>query len=67
MTGESAIVAEIRRRRSELSRRYGHDLARYEEHLREVQREYAGRLVSQVTVVPSDEATEKPGNAGQAD
>jgi len=63
MTGESAIVAEVRHRRSELSQKYGHDLGKYGEHLRRLQSEHAPRLVSQVTVVPSDEATE-PDNAG---
>ena len=64
MTIESAIVAEVRRRRSELSQAYGHDLTKYGEHLRTLQSEHAGRLVSQVTIVPSDPTTRKPGNAG---
>ena len=64
MTAESVIVEEVRRRRSELSQRHGHDVRTYAEHIRKLQAEHAERLVSQVTVVPSAEDTEKSGNAG---
>ncbi len=55
MDADSPIVEEVRRRRHELSERFGHDLRKYGEHLREVEKEYQDRLVSQVTVVRSPE------------
>lgn len=55
MSSDSAIVDEVRRRRQELSERYGHDLRRYAEHLRELESQHAARVVSQLTVVrPAD-------------
>ncbi len=51
MSSDSPIVDEVRRRRQELSERYGHDLRRYAEHLREIETRNAVRVVSQVTVV----------------
>jgi hypothetical protein len=51
VSGESPIVDEVRRRRRELSARYGDDVRQYAEHLKQVQCQYASRLVSQITVV----------------
>jgi len=53
MTGDSPIVEEVRERRRILSERYGHDLQKYYEHLRELQSQYASRLVNQLTVIRS--------------
>ena len=59
MTGDSAIVEEVRERRCILSERYGHDLRKYYEHLRELQSQYASRLVNQITVIRSPGRTAK--------
>ncbi|MEW6742315.1 MAG: hypothetical protein AB1486_06115 [Planctomycetota bacterium] len=59
MKSDSPIVDEVRRRRQELSERYGHDLQRYAQHLREVEARNAARVVSQVTVVRPAEPSEK--------
>jgi hypothetical protein len=56
MIADSPIVEEVRKRRSELSERFGHDLRAYYEHLREVQTKYRSRIVDQVTVVSSHSA-----------
>ena len=53
MSSDGPIVDEVRRRRAEISARYGDDLDRYGQHLREIQGQYRDRLVSQVTVVPA--------------
>lgn len=53
MTCDSPIVEEVRERRRILSERYGHDLQKYYEHLRELQLQYASRLVNQITVIKS--------------
>lgn len=53
MSSDSPIVEEVRRRRSELSERFGHDLRAYGEHVREVQAKYQARVVGQITVVRS--------------
>lgn len=58
MNSDSPIVEEVRKRRCELSERFGHDLRAYYEHLREVQDKYRTRVVSQLTVVRSL----RPGN-----
>jgi len=51
MRADSLIVEEVRKRRSELSERFGHDIRAYYEHLREVQDKYRSRIVSQLTVI----------------
>jgi hypothetical protein len=51
MNADSPIVEEVRKRRCELSERFGHDLRAYCEHLREVQGNYQLRIVNQITVV----------------
>jgi hypothetical protein len=54
--GDSSIVEEVRRRRHELSERYGHDLRAYVRHLKEIEDQYRERVVSQVTVVAPRQA-----------
>jgi len=58
MISDSPIVAEVRKRRCELSERFGNDLRAYYEHLREVQATYRSRVVGQLTVVRSRDKTE---------
>ena len=53
MSFDSPIVEDVRKRRCELSERYGHDLQVYGEHLREVQAKYQSCVVNQITVVRS--------------
>lgn len=53
MNTDSPIVEEVRKRRCELSERFGHDLCAYYEHLQQVQAKYQSRIVDQVTVVRS--------------
>jgi hypothetical protein len=57
MITDSPIVAEVRKRRCQLSERFGHDLRAYGEHLREVQAQYRSCVVGQVTVVPARDET----------
>jgi hypothetical protein len=52
MKANSEIVSEVRKRRDEISARFGHDLKKYGRHLLEAQGHYQDRVVSQVTVVP---------------
>jgi len=54
MSGDSPIVQEVRARRMEISRECGHDPQRLFEELRRDQERYRHRLVSQITVVPSN-------------
>lgn len=51
MSSDGPIVDEVRRRRGEISTRFGDDLDRYGEHIRELQDQYRDRLVNQITVV----------------
>ena len=51
MKDDSPIVKEVRRRRMEISARFDHDLEQYLTHLREIERRFADRVVSQVTVI----------------
>ena len=53
MNADSVIVEEVRRRAMAISAKYGHDLQKYAEHLRQIQAENASRVVSQRTVVRS--------------
>jgi len=50
---DSPIVEEVRARRMRQSAKFGHDLRRYFDHLRQAQEQYADRLVDQITVVRS--------------
>lgn len=47
MSAESPIVEEVRARAAEISKRYRHDLSKYAEHLREIERQNVDRLVDQ--------------------
>jgi len=47
------IIDEIHKRRSELLRRFNHDLDRYAEFLREREQSHPERVVEQIKVVPS--------------
>lgn len=51
MSTDGPIVDEVRKRRGEISARFGDDLDRYGEHIMELQKQYRDRLVNQVTVV----------------
>jgi len=58
MNADGPIVEEVRERRRQLSKRFGHDLQGYARHLREIQEAYRDRhpVVDQVTVVPGEQA-----------
>ncbi|TXT35663.1 MAG: hypothetical protein FD138_1259 [Planctomycetota bacterium] len=51
MNSESSIVDDVRRRATEISERYGHDLKAYAAHLKEIEGQYPDRTVGQVRVV----------------
>jgi hypothetical protein len=53
MAADSPIVEEVRRRATELSQQFDHDLQKYARHLREAEGRYQSRLVDQITVVRS--------------
>ena len=53
MTADSPIVEEVRKRRCEISERFGHDLDAYCKHLREEQAKHPLRVVDQITIVRS--------------
>ena len=64
VNSDGPIVDEVRQRRGEISTRFGDDLDRYGEHLRELQEQYRDRLVNQITVVrgsspPTEQAKTK--------
>lgn len=42
---DDPLIAEVRKRREEVSAAFGHDLDRLCDHLRELEREYADRMV----------------------
>jgi hypothetical protein len=50
---DSPIVKEVRDRAMAISERFGHDLHRYAEHLRQREQEHRERVVNQITVVAS--------------
>jgi hypothetical protein len=58
MKSDSPIVEKVRRRRMEISARFGHDLEKYLVHLRDIELQYRERVVSQVTVI-------RPTSAGE--
>jgi cytochrome c-type biogenesis protein CcmH/NrfG len=60
MKADSVIVEEVRKRAHEVSQRFSHDLRKYAQHLHEVEREHAGRIVNQVSVVKSREPAPDP-------
>lgn len=51
MNSDGPIVDDVRRRRGEISTRFGDDLDRYFQHIRELQEQHRDRLVNQITVV----------------
>ena len=51
MSKDGPIVEEVHRRRHEISERFGHDLTRYAEHLKQIEEKHRDRVVSQITVV----------------
>ena len=53
MNADSPIVEEVRRRRHQISERFGHDLQAYARHLREIAEQNQDRVVDQITVVAS--------------
>lgn len=55
MTSDSPIVEEVRNRRHEISERFGHDLKAYYRHLKELEKKYRDRVVSQITVIPPND------------
>ena len=63
MTPDSPIVDEVRKRAAAQSARFGDDLRRYAQHLREIELQYRDRVVDQVTVVPSDAKRQRPPTA----
>ena len=58
MKADSPIVEEVRRRRMEISARFDHDLEKYAAHLKEIERQYQDRVVSQVTIIRPASARE---------
>ncbi len=61
MSSDSPIVDEVRKRRHEISAKYGHDLQAYAKHLREIEEQHRDRVVSQITVI-APPSTPKPGS-----
>jgi hypothetical protein len=59
MSADSPIVEEVRKRRCEISERFGHDLEAYCKHLREEQAKHTSRVVDQVTIVRSHQAEDE--------
>lgn len=51
MNSDGPIVDDVRRRRGEISSRFGDDLDRYFEHIRAIQEQHRDRLVNQITIV----------------
>jgi hypothetical protein len=51
VNSDGPIVDEVRQRRAEISARFGDDLDRYGQHIRELQEQYRDRLVNQLTIV----------------
>ena len=53
MTSESPIVQEVRERAMKISERFGHDLHKYGEYLREQEKQHPERVVNQIAVIRS--------------
>ena len=63
MNSDGPIVDDVRRRRGEISSRFGDDLDRYFEHIRKLQEQHPDRLVNQIAVVRAQpRAAEKKGS-----
>jgi hypothetical protein len=50
---ESRIVREVRERATQIEARFGHDLHKYCEYLREQEKEHPDHMVDQIAVVRS--------------
>ncbi|MCG2682866.1 MAG: hypothetical protein L6306_04545 [Planctomycetales bacterium] len=61
MTDESPIVLEVRERAMRIEQRFGNDLHKYCEHLREEEKKHADRVVDQIAVVPSEASCKSTG------
>ncbi len=59
MSEDSPIVEEVRKRRREISERFGHDLKAYAEHLKQIEQKHRDRVVSQITIVAAKESKER--------
>ena len=53
MIEESPIVREVRERAMQIEARFGHDLHKYCEHLREQEKKHRDHIVDQIAVVRS--------------
>jgi chemotaxis methyl-accepting protein methylase len=53
LTNERSIVQEVRERAMRISERFGHDLHKYCEYLREQEKKHPDKLVDQITIVQS--------------
>ncbi len=51
MIADSPIVQEVRERAHRISERFGHDLKEYAKHLKQIEKQHTGTVVSQITVV----------------
>lgn len=51
MNSEGAIIDDVRRRATEISERYGHDLKAYAAHLKDIENQNSTRTVGQFRVV----------------
>ena len=51
MNTESEIVDDVRRRATEISEHYGHDLKAYAAHLKDIENQYSDRTVGQLRVI----------------
>jgi len=59
MKADSPIVEEVRSRRMQISSRFDHDLERYLAHLRDIERQHAERVVSQITIIRPSSVAER--------
>ncbi len=53
MSYESPIVQEVRERAMKISERFGHDLHKYCEYLRDQENKHPKRIVNQIAVIRS--------------
>ena len=63
MNSDGPIVDDVRRRRGQISTRFGDDLDRYFEHIRELQEQHRDRLVNQIAVVRGHPRTKEQAEA----
>ena len=65
MSPESRIVEEVRERAMKISAKFGHDLHRYAQHLKEVEKQHSEQVVDQITVVKTPEPKNRRDNTAQ--